>query len=107
LADHVKYGILLTEFPAKFDLKVVSGVTFKPSMPHPPLLYARRQLRGSGHEWGGLVTEIVNNHDSDLRLVYLETVPWYFRVFFHTLDIQNGGSIVYLYQALLLIAYQW
>ncbi len=64
-------------------------------MPLPPLLHTQRLLKGSGHEWGGLVTEVHNNHrHSSVRVLYLDTIPWYFRVFIHTLSVQNGEPII-------------
>ena len=63
-------------------------------MPLVPLLHTQRLMKGSGHEWGGLVTEIINSDPHRaLRVLYLETVPWYFRVFLHTLSVENGGWV--------------
>lgn len=46
---------------------------------------------GSGHEWGGLHTEITNHHPSlEMRVLYLDMVPWFCRVYLHTLQINNG-----------------
>ena len=63
-------------------------------MPLPPLLHTQRLLVGSGHEWGGLVTEVYNNHaHTRVSVLYLDTIPWYFRVFIHTLRVENGETV--------------
>ena len=48
-----------------------------------PLFYS-----GSGHERGGIITEITNQDPQlSLLVAVLDMVPWYFRVLSHTLDI--------------------
>ena len=48
-----------------------------------PLSYS-----GSGHERGGIITEIINQDPQlSLLVAVLDMVPWYFRVLSHTLDI--------------------
>lgn len=62
-------------------------------MPRPPLLTAQRSLKGSGHEWGGLYTEITNHHPTTgIHLVYLDMIPWFCRVYIHTLTVENGNA---------------
>ena len=31
---------------------------------------------------------LYNNHDEDVGLVYMETVPWFLRLYLHTLKIE-------------------
>ena len=43
---------------------------------------------GSGHERGGIITEVINQDPQfSLLVAVLDMVPWYFRVLSHTLDI--------------------
>ena len=64
-------------------------------MPQPPLLTIQRSLKGSGHEWGGLYTEITNHHpSSEIKLLYLDMIPWFCRVYIHTLTVENGTVIL-------------
>lgn len=57
----------------------------------PPLLTVQRFLKGSGHEWGGLYTEIINHHPkAEIELLYLDMIPWFCRVYIHTLTVENG-----------------
>lgn len=63
-------------------------------MPLAPVLNVQRFLSGSGHDWGGLHTEITNNHpSSSLRILYLDMIPWFCRVYVHTLQVENGEKI--------------
>lgn len=54
---------------------------------------------GSGHEWGGLHTEITNHHPSlEAKLLYLDMIPWFCRVYIHTLQITNGNHCCVNYE---------
>lgn len=60
-------------------------------MPSVPVLSVQRYLSGSGHEWGGLHTEITNNHASNsLKVLYLDMIPWFCRIYIHTLQVESG-----------------
>ncbi|EFX82770.1 hypothetical protein DAPPUDRAFT_302380 [Daphnia pulex] len=61
----------------------------------PPLIHATRfqLLAGHGQAKGKLVTRIHNNYYSnDIDIVFLELVPWYCRVFLHTLAFSNSKN---------------
>ena len=61
------------------------------AMPYVPVLNVQRFLSGSGHGWGGLHTKITNGHTSNtFKLLYLDMIPWFCRVFIHTLHVENG-----------------
>ena len=48
---------------------------------------------GHGQAKGKLVTRIHNNYfSSDIDIVFLELVPWYCRVFLHTLAFSNSKN---------------
>ena len=59
-------------------------------MPRSPELLVSRHLVGSGHDWGGLVTEITNSAPRSVEVLYLEMVPWFFRLYLHTLSVSEG-----------------
>ena len=63
-----------------------------PGMPASPPLQIHRHLTGSGHEWGGLTTEISNLAEEEVEVLYLDMVPWFCRVYLHTLAVSGGGS---------------
>ena len=61
-------------------------------VPSPPLLVSRHVV-GTGQERGGIVTTIRNSCASPLTAVYLDLVPWYLRLYLHTLRITvNDGK---------------
>lgn len=57
----------------------------------PPTLHATRYLVGHGHQKGGIVTKVYNNDPkTPLNIVYMDVIPWFLRVFLHTLNIVDG-----------------
>lgn len=58
----------------------------------PPQLYAHRYLGGFGQEFGSITCEITNQYDEDVKIVYTEYIPWFFRLYLHTLKIQSNGE---------------
>lgn len=67
------------------------------AMPAPPVLMLSQHVLGSGHEWGGLTVEFTNHAPHIIEVLYLEMVPWFFRLHLHTLSISGGiqeGSLV-------------
>lgn len=52
--------------------------------PSPPL-QAARSITGYGQERGGIQATFTNSNDSPLEIVYLESLPWYMKLFLHTL----------------------
>jgi phosphatidylinositol glycan class T len=62
-------------------------------MPEPPELLVSRHLVGSGHDWGGLATEITNSAPHTVEVLYLEMVPWFFRLYLHTLSVSQAAVL--------------
>ncbi|XP_054719059.1 GPI transamidase component PIG-T-like [Uloborus diversus] len=90
---------------AVFDLKdileksryVNVGATYK--KPHiygiimPPVLHADRKITGFGQEQGGIHCTFYNHHPKKaLKIVYLDVIPWYLRLYTHTLAIKHGSK---------------
>eukprot|EP01134_Creolimax_fragrantissima_P001542 CFRG1542T1 len=46
-----------------------------------------RTLTGYGQQFGGVAATITNHQSRSLRVVYYETIPWFLRVYFHTLKV--------------------
>ncbi|XP_033754415.1 LOW QUALITY PROTEIN: GPI transamidase component PIG-T-like [Pecten maximus] len=57
-----------------------------------PSVYAHRFVTGFGLERGGITCQIYNNLDQNLTLIYMETIPWYLRVYYNSLSIRNKGT---------------
>ena len=54
--------------------------------PTAPSLYAERSLMGYGQELGGVQTILTNpSPDSAVEFVYFESLPWFMRIYLHTL----------------------
>ncbi|XP_014667346.1 PREDICTED: GPI transamidase component PIG-T-like [Priapulus caudatus] len=58
----------------------------------PPILHAQRFASGYGQERGGIVC-LLHNEDphANITVIYMESIPWYIRVYFHTLTIESEG----------------
>ena len=59
-------------------------------------MYAHRYLSGYGQEEGSIVCEITNHHDEPVQIVYMEYLPWFTRVYLHTLKAENEQGAVKL-----------
>ncbi|KAI9505645.1 GPI transamidase component PIG-T [Coemansia spiralis] len=53
-----------------------------------PTISAHRYVNGHGGSSGGVVTEIINRSSQPMDIIFLDTLPWYLRVYSHTLDIE-------------------
>lgn len=55
--------------------------------PETPLLYAERSFTGHGQQRGGVQTILTNpSIDTEVELIYMETLPWFMRVYLHTVQ---------------------
>lgn len=65
-------------------------------MARSPVLTVTRYQSGTGQERGGITTELRNSGTSPLTVVHLEVVPWYLRLFLHTLQVttDSGASLL-------------
>ena len=53
-----------------------------------PVISASRHQTGYGQEVGGIVTQIRNSGPDPVTIVLYDVLPWYLRVYFHTLSIE-------------------
>ena len=56
------------------------------------VLSASRHQTGYGQERGGIVTTIKNSGVKNLKVVFLDIIPWFLRVYLHTLTIETTRS---------------
>lgn len=85
------YDIKNMNFNGMFN---IAGIYSKPQILSPkisPPIHATRYIIGYGQEYGGVVTEIYNNHFSDLNVIFLENIPWFVPMYLHTLKIKCNG----------------
>ncbi|KAL2018611.1 hypothetical protein VTK56DRAFT_581 [Thermocarpiscus australiensis] len=60
--------------------------------PHTPLLYAERSFTGHGQERGGVQTILRNpSPDTEVEFVYMESLPWFMRIYLHTMQARIAG----------------
>lgn len=61
--------------------------------PETPLLYAERSFTGHGQERGGVQTILRNpTPDTEVEFVYMETLPWFMRIYLHTMQARIASS---------------
>ena len=61
--------------------------------PETPLLYAERSFTGHGAERGGMQTILTNpSSDTAVEFVYMESLPWFMRIYLHTLQARVDGT---------------
>ena len=52
-------------------------------------------LQGYGEEFGGITCLLTNEHESKtVKIIYFETIPWYVRVYLHTLKVEIEGKVM-------------
>lgn len=62
--------------------------------PETPSLYAERSFTGYGQERGGVQTILRNpSPDKEVEFVYMESLPWFMRIYLHTLKARLDGSL--------------
>lgn len=59
-----------------------------------PPLFATRFISGYGVSNGGIVSRITNKLSKAIKVVYMDVIPWYLRVYMHTLTITNRGLTI-------------
>ncbi|CAO3639653.1 unnamed protein product [Mucor hiemalis] len=64
-----------------------------PLEPVQPMIYAERYFTGYGQERGGLRITIHNrNKEGAMPVIYYDSVPWYLKLFLHTLKFDIIGN---------------
>jgi len=85
------YGVYdVKSFSPDGRIKNLSARHSKPhiyGIVHSPVLTASRHLTGAGQERGGIRASIKNMGKEPITVVYLDVVPWFLRLYLHTLKI--------------------
>jgi phosphatidylinositol glycan class T len=77
---------------ANYDVHVsTENATLVKPIQQAPVLVSR-SLTGYGLDKGGLRTVFTNNLESESRLIYLETLPWFMRIYLHTLTVTGADQ---------------
>jgi len=54
-----------------------------------PVLTVSRHVVGTGQERGGIVANIIHTGRDHINVVYLDVIPWYLRLYLHTLRVTS------------------
>eukprot|EP00941_MAST-03F_sp_MAST-3F-sp1_P001576 g1576.t1 len=57
-------------------------------------IHVQRHLTGHSASGGGITTTITNFQDWSIDTVLFESLPWYVRVYFHTIRVHINGQLV-------------
>ncbi|KAF9585323.1 hypothetical protein BGW38_002888 [Lunasporangiospora selenospora] len=57
-----------------------------------PGVLTHRYFTGYGQERGGLSIEVHNNNLEDVKAIYLDTLPWFLKIYLHTFSVQLNGK---------------
>lgn len=93
---------------AVYDLKKLFGpevpyiniaATYKRPMVYgnisPPTIFANRFVTGYGRDNGGISCQLHNTHPKKpIMITYLENIPWFAHVYFHTLQVTANNEDV-------------
>ncbi|KAK9721077.1 Subunit of the glycosylphosphatidylinositol transamidase complex-like protein [Basidiobolus ranarum] len=60
--------------------------------PPKPRLYAHRYFTGYGQEKGGIAVTITNNEIEPITVTYFDSLPWYLKLYLHTLKVVVNGK---------------
>lgn len=71
---------------------VVDGKGLEVNDPETPILFAERSLTGYGQEHGGVQAILTNPSDEEVEFVYMESLPWFMRIYLHTLSTRISSS---------------
>ncbi|KAI9274809.1 GPI transamidase component PIG-T [Phascolomyces articulosus] len=63
-----------------------------PLEPAYPIISANRHFTGYGQERGGLQITIHNRDDKALPVIYYDSIPWYLKLYLHTLNVVVIGQ---------------
>ncbi|CAH1780479.1 unnamed protein product, partial [Owenia fusiformis] len=86
IPDFVKGNLL--SLTAKYKSPIVY------TQPVTPPFYTHRFQTGYGQEKGGITCLLYNQQAQNATVVYMETVPWYIRMYLHSLTITSEGKTI-------------
>lgn len=85
---------LIAKYPFTNKIRVTDDTNARYAPQPKPSFYAHRFLGGYGQDQGSLVCEITNWNEESVQIVYTESIPWYLRVYLHTLSIKANNQTI-------------
>ena len=83
-----EFDIILPKSEAKTAVDAAKDLI----APARPLLYAERSFTGHGQQHGGMQAILTNPNSFEVEFVYLESLPWFMRIYLHTLSTRISSS---------------
>lgn len=81
------FDLLKQRNDARYNIEVTYDKIGQNLATIPPILYVNRYITGYGQEFGGIKTKIFNRYRQPLKVLFLENIPWFVPIYFHTLKI--------------------
>ncbi|CAI9714892.1 GPI transamidase component PIG-T-like [Octopus vulgaris] len=60
----------------------------------PPPLYVHQYITGYGLENGGIICHLYNKLPEKLKVIYLQSIPWFMRVYFNSVKIISAETTI-------------
>jgi len=90
-------GLSTYDLSLRRTLSLKCNATLIAKTVHNHAVTFNRYFTGFGEEFGGISVDIINNQEQSLDVKYFESIPWYLRLFFHTLHFNlNNKKMEYL-----------
>ncbi|KAJ3347202.1 Subunit of the glycosylphosphatidylinositol transamidase complex-like protein [Entophlyctis luteolus] len=87
------------KFPLEIGKNLQFAVSYKESQPNrndllrsSQPIHIHRHVTGYGRERGGITIRLMNNDPSTKNITLLQSIPWYLRIYLHTLQITSQNS---------------
>uniref|UniRef100_A0A914URR8 GPI transamidase component PIG-T n=1 Tax=Plectus sambesii TaxID=2011161 RepID=A0A914URR8_9BILA len=86
----VSFDVSKTKLPLNVGAKYKDRL--KVESPNPPSISIHSYIGGSGQQDGQIVTRLVNRDEANHRAVYTHVIPWFLRVYYHTIEMDCEGG---------------
>lgn len=82
-ANITKFNIFSVYQNSKIDSKII-----------PPSITASRYITGYGVYQGGIACRIKNSSKKPKKVIYFDVIPWYLRIYIHTLKVTSNEQTI-------------
>lgn len=92
--SHDVHSSYVLQDPVEYNFRLRADDSSKTLAVPPPPVLVSRSLTGYSQDKGGMRVKVKNPSQSlPVSLVYFETLPWFMRVYLHTLSTAGSGHI--------------
>lgn len=94
VVSHDVHTSYVLQDPVEYNFRLLAPDSSKTLPVAPPPVLVSRSLTGYSQDKGGMRVKVKNPSPSHpVSLVYFETLPWFMRVYLHTLSTSGSGHI--------------